>query len=185
MKTMDDLVLRRGRWDGSKSMTEFNSIGDDLTLGIALDELETSVGVQRRTNVETILGTEIPWTTSDRFGMDEHTTTSRSKRGLVEVKGALEVLPSRDPRIERCLSEEIESELSLRQEEIPKVRGKGGIHTGQDGKEVILESANWTLRTIATMHVRRYQLKLALPGDSDGVLVGRACLVVKDLEIHQ
>jgi hypothetical protein len=54
----------------------------------------------------------------------------------------LEVLPSRDPRIERCLSEEIESELSLRQEEIPKVRGKGGIHTGQDGKEVILESAN-------------------------------------------
>jgi len=60
MKTMDDLVLRRGRWDGSKSMTEFNSIGDDLTLGIALDELETSVGVQRRTNVETILGTEIP-----------------------------------------------------------------------------------------------------------------------------
>jgi len=48
--------------------------------------------------------------------MDKHTTTNRAERGLVEVKRALEVLPSREPRIERRLPEEIESELSLRKE---------------------------------------------------------------------
>jgi len=48
--------------------------------------------------------------------MDKHTTTNRAQRGLVEIKWALEVLPSRDPRIEHRLSEEVESELSLRKE---------------------------------------------------------------------
>jgi hypothetical protein len=32
------------------------------------------------------------------------------------------------------------------------------------------------------MHIWRHQLKLALPGDSDGVLVCCACLVVEDLK---
>jgi hypothetical protein len=45
--------------------------------------------------------------------MDKHTTTNRAERGLVEIKWALEVLPSRDPRVERRLPEEVERELSL------------------------------------------------------------------------
>jgi hypothetical protein len=48
--------------------------------------------------------------------MDKDTTTNRAERGLVEIKRALEILPSRDPRIERRLPEEVESELSLREE---------------------------------------------------------------------
>jgi hypothetical protein len=35
------------------------------------------------------------------------------------------------------------------------------------------------------MHIRRHQLKVAFPGDSDGVLVGRTCLVVEDLKINR
>jgi hypothetical protein len=34
------------------------------------------------------------------------------------------------------------------------------------------------------MHVWGYQLKLGLPGDSDGMLVGCTSLVVEDLEIN-
>ena len=34
------------------------------------------------------------------------------------------------------------------------------------------------------MHIWRHQLKLALPGDSDGVLVGCTCLVVEELKIN-
>jgi hypothetical protein len=34
------------------------------------------------------------------------------------------------------------------------------------------------------MHIWGYQLKLGLPGDSDGMLVGCTSLVVKDLEIN-
>jgi len=48
--------------------------------------------------------------------MDKHMTTNRASQGLVEIKWALEELPSRDPRIERRLSEEVERELSLRKE---------------------------------------------------------------------
>ncbi len=45
--------------------------------------------------------------------MDEYMTANRTKQSLVKVKRSLEKLPSRDPRIERRLLKEIESELSL------------------------------------------------------------------------
>jgi hypothetical protein len=57
---MDDLIFRRQRGDGTKGMSEFNRVGDDLALGITLDELEAPVRIQRRTNVEAFLGTEVP-----------------------------------------------------------------------------------------------------------------------------
>ncbi len=43
--------------------------------------------------------------------MDKHTTTNRAQRDLVEIKWTLEEFPSRYPRIERRLSEEVEREL--------------------------------------------------------------------------
>jgi hypothetical protein len=48
--------------------------------------------------------------------MDEYMTANQTERSLVEVKRSLEKLPNRDPRIERRLPKEIESELSLRKE---------------------------------------------------------------------
>ena len=41
-------------------MAELDRVGDDLALGITLDELEAPVRIQRRTNVEAFLGTEVP-----------------------------------------------------------------------------------------------------------------------------
>lgn len=57
---MDDLIFWRGRGDGAKGMSEFNRVGDDLALGVTLDELEAPVRIQRRANVEALLGTEVP-----------------------------------------------------------------------------------------------------------------------------
>jgi hypothetical protein len=37
VETMDDFVFRRGQGDGAVGMTEFNSVRDDLTLGVTLD----------------------------------------------------------------------------------------------------------------------------------------------------
>jgi len=116
--------------------------------------------------------------------MDEHTTTDWSKRSFVEVKWSLEVLPRGDPGVESRLSEEIEGKLCLGKEEVPKVWGKGWIDTGKDGKEVGLERSDSSLCSVAAMHIRRYQLKLGLPGDGDGVLVGRTGLIVQDLEVN-
>jgi hypothetical protein len=97
--------------------------------------------------------------------MDEHTTTNRSKWSLVEVKWSLEVLPRGDSGVESRLSEEIKGKLCLGKEEVPKVWGKGWIHTSKDGKEVGFERPDGTLSSVSAMHVRRYQLKLGLPGD--------------------
>jgi hypothetical protein len=48
--------------------------------------------------------------------MDKHTTTNRAQQGLVEIKWPLEEFPSRYPRIELQLLEEVERELNLRKE---------------------------------------------------------------------
>ncbi len=48
---------------------------------------------------------------------------------------------------------------------------------------MVLESPDCTLSPVAMMHVWGYQLKLGLPGDSDGMLLGYTSLIVEDLEI--
>ena len=49
---------------------------------------------------------------------------------------------------------------------------------------MVFEGPDGPLSPIATMHIWGHQLKLGLPGDGDGVLVGRISLVVQDLEIN-
>jgi hypothetical protein len=60
-----------------------------------------------------------------RLSVDQDTTFHWSKRGLIEIKGAVEELPRGDPRVEGRLLQKIESELGLWKEEVLKVQGKG------------------------------------------------------------
>ncbi len=57
-------------------MPEFDRVGDDLALGVTLDELEAPVRVQCRANLETFLGTEAPRATGGRFGVYKDPTTN-------------------------------------------------------------------------------------------------------------
>ncbi len=57
-------------------MPEFDRVGDDLALGVTLDELEAQVRVQCRANVEAFLGMEVPRATGRRFGVYKDTTTN-------------------------------------------------------------------------------------------------------------
>ena len=75
---MDDLIFRRRRGDGTKGMSEFNRVRDDLALGITLDELEAPVRIQRRTDVEAFFGAKVPCATRGWFSMDKHTTPNRA-----------------------------------------------------------------------------------------------------------
>jgi hypothetical protein len=117
--------------------------------------------------------------------MSTRQPTGPSGVSLVEVKRSLEVLPRGDPGVECQLSEEIEGKFHLGKEEVPKVWGKCWIHTGQDGYEVGFESSDGSFGPVATMHIRRDQLKLGLPGDSDSLFVGCTGLIVQDLEIDR
>ncbi len=79
-------------------MSTLDRIGDDLALGVGIDQLEAAVGVKGRPNIETMLCLEIPQTLSGQLHMDEATTTNWTKQCFVEVKGTLEELPCTDIR---------------------------------------------------------------------------------------
>ena len=42
-KAVDDLVLRRGCWDGTVGMPKFHCVRYDLALGVAFDELKATI----------------------------------------------------------------------------------------------------------------------------------------------
>ncbi len=57
---MDDFVLGRGSRYGVVGMTKLDCVGDDLALGVALDQFETAIRVECWSNVEAVLRTKIP-----------------------------------------------------------------------------------------------------------------------------
>ncbi len=81
--------------------------------------------------------------------------------------------------------EEIEGKLGLREKEIPKVRWKGRINTGQDSQEVILERADGPFCQIAAMHVWRDELESGIPFEGDCFFLGGTGFVIQDLEINR
>jgi hypothetical protein len=87
--------------------------------------------------------------------MDEDLISNWPLRLLVEVKGPLKEFPCTDPGVEKGLQEEIEGKFSLWDQQIPKVRGIGGINTSQDSQEVALECANDVFCLVVAMHVGR------------------------------
>jgi hypothetical protein len=162
-------------------MAEFDCVGDDLALGVCIDELEAAVGIQGWTNVESTLGTKVPRASCCRFGMDEDPTTNWTQRRLVEIERPLKEFPSTDPRVQRGLPKKIEGKLGLWEKEIPQVGRKSGINSCQDW---VLEGANGALRLIRAMHVRGDELECGVPLEGDGFFVSRAGFVIQYLEIN-
>ncbi len=80
--------------------------------------------------------------------------------------------------------EKIESEFSLWQKKVPKVRGKCGVNAGQYCQEVVLECANSAFSPVLAMHIRRYKLEFGVPLEGDGFFVCHAGLIVDNLEIN-
>ena len=81
------------------------------------------------------------------------------------------------------MAEEIESELGLREQEIPKIFWEIFIDSSKDGKKVILEGANGTLSSVLSMHIGRDTLVRCLPFNLNDTFVFSANFVVEDLEV--
>ncbi len=73
----------------------------------------------------------------------------------------------------------------MQEKEVPKVRWKGQINTGQDCQEVVLERGNGALCPIAAMHVWRDELEGGVPLEGDCFFIGGAGFVIQDLEINR
>jgi hypothetical protein len=75
---MGNPVLSRWCWDGAVRMPEFNRVRDDLALGVHFNKFEAMVRVERRPDVESFLGMEVPRMSSGWLCMDEHVTTNQT-----------------------------------------------------------------------------------------------------------
>ncbi len=73
----------------------------------------------------------------------------------------------------------------MQEKEVPKVRWKGLIDTGQDCQEVILECVNGPFHPIAVMHVWRDDLEGGVPLEGDCFFIGGDGFVIQDLEINR
>jgi hypothetical protein len=60
LEAVDDFVVGSGSRYGAVGMTKLDCVGDDLALGVTLDQFETAIQVKCRPNVEAVLRTEIP-----------------------------------------------------------------------------------------------------------------------------
>ncbi len=94
---------------------------------------------------------------------------------LLKSNLPLKKFPRTDPRVEHGLSEESEGKFSLWEKEVPKVRWKGRIDTGQDCQEVVLECANGALCLIV---VWRDKLEGGVLLEDDCFFISGAGLVI-------
>ena len=84
-------------------------------------------------------------------------------------------------RFESFLSEEIEGEIRLLEEEVPEVFREGVVNAYEDGKEVVLEVLYGTFSGIVTLYVRGHNLLSYMPFILDDMLVFGAESVIKNL----
>ncbi len=73
---------------------EFGGVGDNLALGVHLDEFEATVRVKRGPDIKPFFSTKVPGWPRGRLGVDEDATTHWTKWRFVEIEWSVEVFPS-------------------------------------------------------------------------------------------
>ena len=116
--------------------------------------------------------------------MNDDTAAQGDGGGGLIIEGAAEVSPVRDLRVEGGLMEEVDNDIHLLQEEIPKILGEVHINAHEDGKKMILEGAVGPLGIIAAMNIQGEKLVRDLPLLFNGVLVFGMDFVVEDFEVN-
>ena len=81
------------------------------------------------------------------------------------------------------MAEEVDSDFSLWEEEIPTILGEGWVNAGEDGDEMGFEGADGSFSLISAMHVRWHFLVSDIPCVVDAVDICGASFVVEDLHI--
>ena len=82
------------------------------------------------------------------------------------------------------MAEEVDQELGLTEELVPKVVGEGGRYAGEDAERVVFEGADGTFGDVAAVDIGGYKLVRGLPYVSDVATVLLADFVVEDLVVN-
>jgi hypothetical protein len=112
--------------DGEVVMMEVNSVRDGEGLGFGIDDAVTAVMLQIETNVESVRVAEVPGAASGWLIVGDDRVAKWEKRGGIVVEGAIKVFPGGHTWCDKGLAEEVECQLCLWKEQVPKVTGEGG-----------------------------------------------------------
>jgi hypothetical protein len=126
IKAVDNGVSWCDGWDGEVVMTEVDSVGDAEGLGFGINDAMVVVMLQGDANVESIRAAEVPGVASGWLIVGDDRAAEWEERGGIVVEGAIEVFPGGHALCDGRLAEEVECQLCLWKEQVPKVMGEGG-----------------------------------------------------------
>jgi hypothetical protein len=126
VKAVDNGVGWCDGWDGEVVMTEVDSVGDAEGLGFVINDAMAAVMLQVDANIESVRAAEVPGAASGWLIVGDDRAAEWEERGGIVVEGAIEVFPGGHAWCDRGLVEEVECQLCLWKEQIPKVMGEGG-----------------------------------------------------------
>ncbi len=126
VKAVDNGVSWCDGPDGEVVMTEVNSVKDAEGLGFGIDVAMAAVMLQGDANIESVRAAEVPGAPSGWLIVGNDRAAEWEKRGGIVVEGDIEVFPGGHAWGDEGLAEEVECQLCLWKEQVPKVTGEGG-----------------------------------------------------------
>jgi hypothetical protein len=106
----------------------------------------------------------------------------RSNGSAIEIEVAMDLGPRRQFWIDSRPTEEVEGQLGLREETIPKMEGKVFIHAAEPGDKMIFEGTNSTFGSITAVDTRGCKLVVDALGPQK-LFEGNRTFVVEALEL--
>jgi hypothetical protein len=126
VKAVDNGVGWCNGRDGEDVMTEVDNLGDAEGLGFGINDAMAAVMLQGDTNVESVRAAEVPGVVSGWLIVGDDRASEWEERGGIVVEAAIEVFSGRHTWCDGGLAEEVECQLCLWKEQVPKVTGEGG-----------------------------------------------------------
>jgi hypothetical protein len=126
IKAVDNGVGWCDGWDGEVVMREVNSVGDVEGVGFGIDEMIAAVVLQGDANIESVRAAEVPGAASGWLIVGDDRAAKGEERGGIVVEGAIEAFPGGHAWCDGGLVEEVECQLCLWKEQVPKLMGEGG-----------------------------------------------------------
>ena len=132
-------------------MAEPDSIGDANGMGVFVEDTVTPVVRQCRSEVKTVQCAEVPGAAGGGFVVYENLAACRAHGCGIEIVGSKEGVPGRRGMFCASWSEEVQSEFSLGNQQVPAIAWKRRWETSQYGEEVVFEGANGPFGCIVSM----------------------------------
>ena len=129
---VDNSVLLSDLWLGEIIVEDFDGIGDEGRLSGGINDLKAEIVLEGGADGKASAAAVVPCFAGDRLGVDDDRAAEWGDGRGVEVEWPVEVFPGGDSGGDIGLLEEVEHQLGLGKELVPKELGERGGHTCED-----------------------------------------------------